>query len=723
MGTLNAFLLIFSCLLEFICTANHGLKSNLVHLNDHFQSASDFSQVYYVSNDGSDSNNGTIDNPFATLIGARNAIRKLKTLNIKTTSNNLPGAGGILVYIREGEYFNSLSMDNSDPLFSYNAPLLPLYIEDSGDSQASPIVYSGYPNEKVILRGSVELNSRYFRNSSINPNYLVLNLTEMNPLFKSLDINLGSIENGKLGECVGIRSELFVNDKRMWLARWPNMYPSNVEPGLDLWNWTHIKNVINSNTTFEYNFSDTRAIAWSKEISNAWVHGFWGFDWADNYCKIIKMDLDNHLIMVNESTPPVYGFHNNARYIGINILYELDTIDEYYIDRVNKLIYISKLRADRLESDKYYLSINPNIIVSTNSYNSTTTRSMSSSSDIDAVSYISIENVTIMHASDTAISFENVNNVSVSNVNVTNIGHHGVLLTGYNNLAFNNTIKNTGCTAMTVEGGDEVTLTRGNNFAVSNNVSYHALWQRTYNAAISFGGVGNSYINNFVGFGPHIGMTGSGNDHLFQYNKFYRLCFETCDIGAWYTGRSWTKRGSIIDSNIFENIYQLETIVLGTNRVHGIHLDDQQSGINITNNKFIQCKDGILIGGGRRNIVLNNQFAKCENDIYFDDRGLTSQNEQTLCKVNGTFNQELIVVNYTNPPYSVRYPYLPNIMQQEPCTPVFNYFVGNEYCCNNKSNIFGECTFIIQTTQSIQSWNSTIYGNVENNWNDDYCEM
>ena len=168
--------------------------------HSHFQPSASFGLTYYVSgSNGNDDNNGTIDAPFATLLGARNAIRKLSSLP----------SGGILVYIREGTYYNSIEGD-------YSTPLLPLYYEDSGTSEA-PIVYSGYPNEEVLLSGGIPINSSYFETSTDHPGFLVADLTKIDANWANVD--LGKLQNGELADCVGQKSELFVNNERMWLAR------------------------------------------------------------------------------------------------------------------------------------------------------------------------------------------------------------------------------------------------------------------------------------------------------------------------------------------------------------------------------------------------------------------------------------------------------------------------------------------------------------------------
>ena len=52
----------------------------------------------------------------------------------------------------------------------------------------------------------------------------------------------------------------------------------------------------------------------------------------------------------------------NVFFVFFFYLIELDTINEYYLDIKNKLLYINKLRENTLNKDEYYLSVNAHII-------------------------------------------------------------------------------------------------------------------------------------------------------------------------------------------------------------------------------------------------------------------------------------------------------------------------------------------------------------------------
>ena len=87
---------------------------------------------YYVATDGNNANPGTAEAPFATIEGARDAIRKLETIP----------DGGVTVYLRGGEYY-------VDETIVFTP-------EDSGE-EGKPIVYASYPGEEATIHSGKEI--------------------------------------------------------------------------------------------------------------------------------------------------------------------------------------------------------------------------------------------------------------------------------------------------------------------------------------------------------------------------------------------------------------------------------------------------------------------------------------------------------------------------------------------------------------------------------------
>ncbi len=68
-----------------------------------------------------------------------------------------------------------------------------------------------------------------------------------------------------------------------------------------------------------------------------WVHGFFFYDWFDSREKIASVSTINKTITLE--TAPMYGLKKGQRYYYWNVLEELDTEGEYYIDRNTGILY------------------------------------------------------------------------------------------------------------------------------------------------------------------------------------------------------------------------------------------------------------------------------------------------------------------------------------------------------------------------------------------------
>jgi parallel beta-helix repeat protein len=102
------------------------------------------------------------------------------------------------------------------------------------------------------------------------------------------------------------------------------------------------------------------------------------------------------------------------------------------------------------------------------------------------------------------------------------------------------------------------------------------------------------------------------NDHVLEFNEVYRVCTETGDAGAFYIGRDWSQRGSIVRYNYFHDIGTTLQDNRSFTAIMGVYLDDQASGITVFGNIFSRVNMGVLLGGGRDNRLENNIFAFCD---------------------------------------------------------------------------------------------------------------
>ncbi len=101
----------------------------------------------------------------------------------------------------------------------------------------------------------------------------------------------------------------------------------------------------------------------------------------------------------------------------------------------------------------------------------------------------------------------------------------------------------------------------------NNIVKNFSRWSKTYRPAFNVDGVGTTIEHNEMFNGPHTALLWSGNYHTMQYNiihdvsttlferhfylQYLQVCRETGDVGAFYSGRDWTRRGNVIKHNFF----------------------------------------------------------------------------------------------------------------------------------------------------------------------------
>ena len=115
---------------------------------------------------------------------------------------------------------------------------------------------------------------------------------------------------------------------------------------------------------------------------------------------------------------------------------------------------------------------------------------------------------------------------------------------------------------------------------------------------------------------------------------------------------------------------------VGRHGASAIYLDDQASGITVTGNTIYDVDRGVLIGGGRDNLVVDNSIRDARICIALDARGLTWQ-KATTDDPAGVLRRALAQVPFAEEPYLTRYPQLHNILDDDPGEPKRNRIEGN----------------------------------------------
>jgi len=334
-----------------------------------------------------------------------------------------------------------------------------------------------------------------------------------------------------------------------------------------------------------------------------------------------------------------------------NVLSELDSPGEWYLDRDTATLYFWPPAP--LSAGKVVVSLVRDLV------------------QLDGACHVAFRGLLFEAGRGSAMVVKGGADVRVVACTIRNMGNWAVkVYGGTRHGVVGCDIYQTGQGGVHLEGGDRKTLTPASHYADNNHIHHTARWDPVYQQAITVFGVGNRATHNLIENVPHIAIGFTGNDQTIEYNEIHSSVFQSNDAGAIYTSppdETWSMRGHKIRYNYLHNIHGFQG-----KGCQGVYLDDCFSSADISGNIFYDVATAILIGGGRDNLMTNNLFIKCGHAFSIDARGLG------WAKAVGTFaTKELIELNYRQPPWSVKYPELLGILEDEPLAPKGNVMARN----------------------------------------------
>jgi hypothetical protein len=589
---------------------------------------------FYVSTQGQDTNPGTREKPFATLEHARDVVRQAKPQTPVT------------VWLRGGIF-------RLDKSFALTA-------EDSG------VTWRAFGTERVILMGGVALSGETFKPVSdpavverldvqARPHILVSDLTRQGVT------DFGGVWPDKFRGYNGWH-ELFFDGRRMQIARWPNEGFARVGKVLDPGSKPRVGEKPDRPGKFEY--EGDRPERWLK-APEVYLDGYWCFKWYNEVLKVAKIDPAEKSIAF--TVPHIYGVGgpSGGEFFALNLLEELDSPGEYYLDRERGLLYFWP--PSELKGKTIGLSVLEEPLVT-----------------ITEASRVTLRGLTFEVSRGAAIDMTGGEENLIAGCTIRNLANDAVRISGgtHNGIAGCDLYR-LGGGGISLSGGDRATLTPCGNYAHNNHIHHFGELYRTHHDAINLNGCGCQATHNLIHDAPHHAMDFGGNDHLVEFNEVYRVCMETDDAGAIYTGRQYAVQGTIIRNNFWHDIGGGPAV--GN---QAIYLDDCASGTTCTGNVICRVGRAFLLGGGRDNVVRNNIIVDCRIPVHIDNRGVgiantDDENWQTLTRDFKTlpWNGEL---------WSKRFPHLPGYLTDQPGYPKYNEVIDNLMVACGKMNLAKE---------------------------------
>jgi hypothetical protein len=568
-----------------------------------------------VSPAGNDRAEGTLAAPLATLSAAVSRVRASRK-----------GGPGAIIHLLPGTYRLPATQE--------------LGVEDSGTTEA-PLIIEGDPKGEVRLTGTrVVAGLAPLAPSACPPRLPPAARGRIwaasLPAAAWPDLP-GLVATGFGRSLVPHGVELMFKRKIMSLAGWPDGGYSQALPATE------------SGPAPAFRMAEQGRFAGWQQEPDLWVYGFWNQDWRDSYEHVQKLDTDTALIHLDQPGP-IGKILPGQRVRVLNALSELDQPGEWYLDRTTRMLYFWPPATPGPEDTE--LMLLPVLIRG------------------KGIRNLILRGLTFDGTRTTALSLQGVEGVTVQSCRFENLGSGAVDLVGKNSRIEGCEVRDAGEGGLYLTGGDRQTLTPGNLVAHANHITRVNRWGRCYRPAIQLNGVGNVAELNFLEDLSQAAILFYGNDHQISCNRIERVCKEAGDAGAIYSGQDWSARGNVVEGN------QVSDVGGSLPKpVAGIYLDDQLCGTVVRNNLIQRVPIGILVGGGRDNLVQGNWFNRCQTSVFMDGRGLTWQ-KPWLADPNSPISRNLKGVPYQGKAYG-KYPGLARVLEDRPGAPLGNRLEGN----------------------------------------------
>ncbi|MFC1713994.1 right-handed parallel beta-helix repeat-containing protein [Candidatus Poribacteria bacterium] len=524
--------------------------------------------TFYVSPQGNDTNPGSMEEPFATIARARDAIREMKAKQ--------PLSQPVTVMLRGGRYF-------LDDTLVFNQ-------EDSG-SEECPITYTAYPDEIPVISGGRKITGPW---KPYQGEIMVCSISEV-------------------GEGKWNFRQLFVNGDRQNRARFPRDGYYMAEKALDA-------------TSFRYKEGEFRRWHNLSDVEVVVFHS-----WNESRLLVSDLDEDGRTVrFLDPKAKHPIGWASHTRYYVENVFEALEQPGDWYLDTHTGEIYYwpigdveeldmvapvlnQLIRFEGGLKEQFIQYINIRGLTFSDTDWTLPENGYPDCGDVGDI------------VDPSAIALENVRYCNFQDNCIRNVGTYGLELTGYGNQIIGNEIYDTGSGGIVSRNYDE------EHNVISYNHIHHCGAAYPSAVGINIDDGGGTVSHNLVHDTGHscIYARHWATDHqprerenqeqglIIEYNELYHAMTKVNDGAGIFVRDS----NIIIRNNLIHDCVSPE---MGHGSpAFGIYLGCETRNSRVENNVVYRTLAGQLIWyKNRDNIVENNIFVDGERaQIYYSNQG------------------------------------------------------------------------------------------------------
>lgn len=581
--------------------------------------AAEEEKAVYVSPEGSDSNDGSMESPLLTLKGASDKAAEL--------------GGGVTVYFREGEYrFTESVYLNKD---------------------AQDVTYMAYGNEKPVFTGGYKVPSSEFSDITLNNGVTVksfnikafleeklgTSLSDYSPYFYPLTRDSYSQTSS---EYLGRPIYSVDREPAMWLARYPNkkdgFYDENPHTV-----FLKAKKTENDTEKATFGYSDEH-ISTLAGVEDIWYSGFPQNKFFSMESKIEKIDPETKTIRTVATSSD--GFKDGRDFFIENALSELDEKGEFYVSR-DGIFYMyptefSYLNVSVLNADyMIYSNGASNVVFKGITFENT----RKSGILISGGENFRVEECDFYNLSGNAVSVGAENggyytpfadskwtdqfpdrtdrqgNIA-KQIEKRSTAAYSTAQRGKNHGIYGCKIMNTGLSAVVTSGGSLYRDEDSGYYVENCDISFAGANKRTYEGAIRNGNThGVTIKNNTLSHCPSTMINGYITKGVIENNEIYDALSESYDMGVIYLNYICPTLDLTIKNNYFHDVpneYSKEEATTKGSERSAIAFDNVYgSGAKITNNLFRNMQRGVMLYTGMT--FENNIFIDVLDPVYTKD--------------------------------------------------------------------------------------------------------